>query len=72
MLIFSIVFVTGVAEVIISLMLPNTYRSEATIIPRTQEKNSVSSAISPFSLVSPFPPFSPLFPPAYPIVPFLQ
>ena len=29
-LIFGIVFITGVAAVIISLMLPNIYRSEAT------------------------------------------
>jgi uncharacterized protein involved in exopolysaccharide biosynthesis len=44
--IFGIVFVTGVAAVIISLMLPNIYRSEATIIPRQQEKLATSSALS--------------------------
>ena len=33
-LIFGIVFVTGVAAVIITFMLPNIYRSEATIMPR--------------------------------------
>jgi uncharacterized protein involved in exopolysaccharide biosynthesis len=45
-LIFGIVFVTGVAAVIISLMLPNIYRSEATIMPRQQEKSAASSALS--------------------------
>ena len=42
-LIFGIVFTTGVAAVIISLMLPNIYRSEATIMPRKQEKSAASS-----------------------------
>jgi uncharacterized protein involved in exopolysaccharide biosynthesis len=46
LLIFGIVFATGVAAVIISLMLPNIYRSEATIIPRQQEKSAASSALS--------------------------
>ena len=45
-LILGIVFVTGIAAVIISLMLPNIYRSEATIIPRQQEKSATSSALS--------------------------
>ena len=45
-LIFGIVFATGIAAVIISLMLPNIYRSEATIIPRQQEKSATSSALS--------------------------
>jgi uncharacterized protein involved in exopolysaccharide biosynthesis len=45
-LIFGIVFLTGLAAVIISLMLPNIYRSEATIIPRPQEKSGASSALS--------------------------
>ena len=45
-LIFGMVFVSGVAAVIISLMLPNIYRSEATIIPRQQDKSATSSALS--------------------------
>ena len=45
-LIFGIVFVAGLAAVIISLMLPNIYRSAATIIPRQQEKSPASSALS--------------------------
>ena len=45
-LIFGIVFATGVAAVIISLMLSNIYRSEATIIPRQQEKSPASSALA--------------------------
>jgi uncharacterized protein involved in exopolysaccharide biosynthesis len=45
-LIFGIVFVTGLSAVIITLMMPNIYRSEATIIPRQQEKSATSSAIS--------------------------
>jgi uncharacterized protein involved in exopolysaccharide biosynthesis len=45
-LIFGIVFVTGVAAVMISLMLPNIYRSEAAIMPRQQEKSAASSALS--------------------------
>ena len=45
-LIFGIVFGTGVAAVIISLLLPNVYRSEATIIPREQDKSVTSSALS--------------------------
>ena len=45
-LIFGIVFATGIAAVIISLMLANIYRSEATIIPRQQEKSGASSALS--------------------------
>jgi uncharacterized protein involved in exopolysaccharide biosynthesis len=45
-LILGIVFVAGVAAVIISLNLTNIYRSEATIIPRQQEKSATSSALS--------------------------
>jgi uncharacterized protein involved in exopolysaccharide biosynthesis len=48
-LIFGIVFGTGLAAVIISLMLPNIYRSEATIMPRQQEKSAASSALSALS-----------------------
>jgi uncharacterized protein involved in exopolysaccharide biosynthesis len=51
-LIFGIVFVTGIAAVIISLMLPNIYRSEATIIPRQQEKSATSSALSALGALS--------------------
>jgi uncharacterized protein involved in exopolysaccharide biosynthesis len=45
-LIFGIVFAAGMAAVIISLLLPNIYRSEATIIPKQQEKSATSSALS--------------------------
>ena len=45
-LILIIVIAAGVGAVVMSLRMPNIYRSEATIIPRTQEKTSVSSAIS--------------------------
>jgi uncharacterized protein involved in exopolysaccharide biosynthesis len=51
-LIFGIVFITGIAAVIISLMLPNIYRSEATIIPRQQEKSGASSALSALGAIS--------------------
>ena len=51
-LIFVIVFITGVAAVIISLMLANVYRSEATIIPRQQEKSATSSALSALGALS--------------------
>jgi uncharacterized protein involved in exopolysaccharide biosynthesis len=51
-LIFGIVFAAGVAAVIISLMLPNIYRSEATIIPRQQEKSATSSALSALGALS--------------------
>ena len=51
-LILGIVFVTGVAAIIISLMLPNIYRSEATIIPRQQEKSATSSALSALGALS--------------------
>ena len=51
-LIFGIVFATGLAAVIISLMLPNIYRSEATIIPRQQEKSATSSALSALGALS--------------------
>jgi len=39
-LIFWIVFLAGAAAVAISLLMPNIYRSEATIAPTTQEKIS--------------------------------
>jgi uncharacterized protein involved in exopolysaccharide biosynthesis len=51
-LIFGIVFFTGIAAVIISLSLPNVYRSEGTIIPRQQEKSAASSAISALGALS--------------------
>jgi uncharacterized protein involved in exopolysaccharide biosynthesis len=51
-LILGIVFATGVAAVIITLMLPNIYRSEATIIPRQQEKSPASSALSALGALS--------------------
>jgi uncharacterized protein involved in exopolysaccharide biosynthesis len=51
-LIFGIVFVTGLATVIISLRMPNIYRSEATIIPRQQQKSAASSAISALGALS--------------------
>ena len=51
-LILGIVFAAGVAAVIISLMLPNIYRSEATIIPRQQEKSATSSALSALGALS--------------------
>lgn len=51
-LIFGIVFATGLAALVISLMLPNIYRSEATIIPRQQEKSATSSALSALGALS--------------------
>jgi uncharacterized protein involved in exopolysaccharide biosynthesis len=51
-LILGIVFATGIAAVIITLMLPNIYRSEATIIPRQQEKSATSSALSALGALS--------------------
>jgi uncharacterized protein involved in exopolysaccharide biosynthesis len=51
-LILGIIVVTGVAALIISLMLPNIYRSEATIIPRQQEKSATSSALSALGALS--------------------
>jgi len=51
-LILGIVIGTGVATVIFSLMLPNIYRSEATIIPRQQEKSATSSALSALGALS--------------------
>jgi uncharacterized protein involved in exopolysaccharide biosynthesis len=44
-LIIGLVFFTGVAAVIISLLMTNIYRSDATILPR-QEEQSSSAAIS--------------------------
>jgi uncharacterized protein involved in exopolysaccharide biosynthesis len=38
-MIFSVVFLAGVAALVISLQMPNVYRSEATIAPTTQEKS---------------------------------
>jgi uncharacterized protein involved in exopolysaccharide biosynthesis len=37
-MIFSIVVLAGIAAVVISLLMPDVYRSEATIAPTTQEK----------------------------------
>jgi uncharacterized protein involved in exopolysaccharide biosynthesis len=37
-MIFSVVVLAGIAAVVISLRMPNVYRSEATIAPTTQEK----------------------------------
>ena len=51
-LIFGIVFAAGLAAVVISLMLPNIYRSEATIIPRQQQKSATSSALSALGALS--------------------
>ena len=45
-LIIGMVFIAGLTAVFYSLMLPNIYRSEATIIPRQQEKSATSSALS--------------------------
>lgn len=45
-LITGTVFIAGVTAVIVSLMLPNIYRSEATIMPRLQEESPASSALS--------------------------
>jgi uncharacterized protein involved in exopolysaccharide biosynthesis len=45
-LICGIVFAAGLGAVIVSLMLPNIYRSEATIVPRQEEKSGASSALS--------------------------
>lgn len=45
-LIICIVVLTGVGSVFYSLRLPNIYRSEATIIPREQEKGGAASALS--------------------------
>ncbi len=51
-LICGIVFAAGVAAGIISLNLPNIYRSEATIIPRQQQKSATSSALSALGALS--------------------
>jgi len=45
-MIFSVVFIAGVAAVIYSLMLTNIYRSECTIVPIEQEKASLSNRLS--------------------------
>jgi len=39
-MIFSVVVLAGIAAVVISLLMPNVYRSEVTIAPTTQEKVS--------------------------------
>ncbi|MEI7671293.1 MAG: Wzz/FepE/Etk N-terminal domain-containing protein [Deltaproteobacteria bacterium] len=39
-MIISVVFLAGIAALVISLQMPNIYRSEATIAPTTQEKTS--------------------------------
>jgi uncharacterized protein involved in exopolysaccharide biosynthesis len=47
-LIVGLVLFAGIAGVIISLLLPNTYQSEATVLPREQEQssqNAISSAL---------------------------
>jgi len=46
MLIIGVVFFAGVAAVVVSLMLTNIYRSEATIAPREEEKSASSSLTS--------------------------
>ena len=51
-LILGMIFATGLAALIISLLLPNIYRSEATIIPRQQEKSATSSALSALGALS--------------------
>ncbi len=43
MLIIGVVLVSGIAAVVISLLMTNIYRSEATIAPRAQEKSAFSS-----------------------------
>lgn len=45
-LIFLTVFVTGVLAVVISLFMPNIYRSEATLGLRTEEKGGAMDALS--------------------------
>ena len=45
-LIMGMVFFVGGAAVMVSLWLPNIYRSQATIVPREQENSSASSALS--------------------------
>jgi uncharacterized protein involved in exopolysaccharide biosynthesis len=45
-LIIGIIFIAGLTAVIVSLKLDNIYRSEATIMPREQERSSASSALS--------------------------
>ncbi|MBW2642980.1 MAG: hypothetical protein JRC89_06335 [Deltaproteobacteria bacterium] len=46
LLIIGIVFLTGIGSVIYALSLENIYRSEATIIPRAEEKSAMPSALS--------------------------
>jgi uncharacterized protein involved in exopolysaccharide biosynthesis len=43
-MIFLVVFLAGVAAVVISLRMPNVYRSEATIAPTAQEKSGAGLA----------------------------
>jgi len=45
-LIIAMVFVAGIASVTHSLQMDNIYRSEATIVPRQEEKTTTSSALS--------------------------
>jgi uncharacterized protein involved in exopolysaccharide biosynthesis len=47
-LIIGLVFLAGIAAVIISVLLPNIYRSEATILPREQEQSSSGALSSAF------------------------
>lgn len=45
-LIIGMVFIAGIASVFYSLQLTNIYRSEATIVPRQEEKTAASSTLS--------------------------
>ncbi|MDP2644403.1 MAG: Wzz/FepE/Etk N-terminal domain-containing protein [Desulfobacterales bacterium] len=45
-LIVGIVFLAGIFSVLYALSLDNIYRSEATIIPRTEEKTAIPGALS--------------------------
>ncbi len=47
-MIFTVVFLTGAAAVIISLLMTNIYRSETTIVPTAQEKGGGLSALGGF------------------------
>jgi len=46
LLIIGIVFIAAIGSVIYAKSLPNIYRSEATIIPRAEEKTAVPSALA--------------------------
>jgi uncharacterized protein involved in exopolysaccharide biosynthesis len=47
-MIIFVVFLAGVAAVVISLLMTDIYRSEATIVPTTQEKGGALSALGGF------------------------